>query len=135
MAPQFVRPLKLVGLAATLWILYLIPWPGPVWVTPAKPAVIAVAFALLSWRLGVGSWLLTIVFSLTFFVHGIADYYVHSSDQGTNLAGAPPGTKESILYLWAVLFSPISLWAPLLLASLSYALVTRLRSNNRWRGQ
>jgi hypothetical protein len=52
MAPQFVRPLKLATLAATLWILYLLPWPGPVWIEPCKPAITAVAFALLSWRLG-----------------------------------------------------------------------------------
>ena len=134
MAPQFVRPLKLVILAATLWILYLVPWPGLAWIDPAKPALVAVAFAVLSWRLGVGSWPLTIVFSLTFFIHGIAAMYVHSFDPGNDMAGAPPGTRAGMLYVGAMLFSPVSLWAPVIFGSVTYALVVRLRSNNRWRG-
>jgi len=134
MAPQFVRPLKLGALAATLWILYLLPWPGPVWIEPCKPAITAVAFALLSWRLGVGSWPLTIAFSLTFFFYGIADTYARSFGSAGDLAGEPPETRHAMLYLWAVLFSPISLWAPVLFGALTYGLISRLRSNNRWRG-
>jgi hypothetical protein len=129
-APQFLRPLKLVVLAATLWILYLVPWPGPDWIVPAKPALVAVAFAVLSSRLGVGSWPLTIAFSLTFFIHGTVEMYLNSDD----MAGAPPGTRGGMVYLGAMLFSPVSLWAPVIFGCLTYSLMVRLRSNNRWRG-
>jgi hypothetical protein len=132
--PQLVRPLKLATLAATLWILYLVPWPAPAWVDMAKPATIAVAFAVLSWRLGVGSWPLTIVFSLTFFIHSAVAMYVSSFDPTANPAGATTGTRAGIVYFGAILFSPITLWAPVLFGALAYAFATRLRSNNRWRG-
>jgi hypothetical protein len=132
MAPRLVRSLKLISLAGGLWVLYVIPWPGPVWVEPIKPTVTAVAFALLSWRLGVGSWLLTIVFNLTFFLHGLAIAYVNSFESANDMAGAAPGIRASMLYIWAMLFSPISLWGPVLFGSLAYALASRSRSNNRF---
>jgi len=34
-----------------------------------------------------------------------------------DMAGASPDTRATMLYLWAMLFSPISLWGPLLLGS------------------
>ena len=134
MAPQVSRALTLVTLAAALWTLYLLPWPGPGWVAITKPTVTAVAFAVLSSRLRVGSWPLTIVFCLTFFVHGVVDVYARSIGPGGDLAGEPPGTRHAMLYLWAMLFSPISLWAPVLFGALAYALVARLRSNKTLEG-
>jgi hypothetical protein len=128
----FVRALKVITLAATLWITYLLPWPGPAWVAATKPAVTAAAFAALSWRLGVGSWPLTIAFCLTFFPFGVIETHAVSFAPGTDLAGAPSDTRLWTLYLWAMLFSPISLWAPVVFGTLTYTLVTRFRSNNRW---
>lgn len=47
---------------------------------------------------------------------------------GGIVSGMSPRT---MLYLWAMLFSPISLWAPVVFGTLTYTLVTRFRSNNR----
>jgi hypothetical protein len=99
-----------------------------------KPTVTAVAFALLSWRLDVASWPLTIAFSLTFFIHGVVAAYLNSVTPGSDLAKETPGIRAGMLYVWATFFSPISLWAPVLFGTSAYALARRLRSNNRWRG-
>ena len=132
MAPRLVRSLKLVALAGGLWILYVLPWPGPAWVEAMKPTVTAVAFAFLSWRLRIGSWPLTIVFSLTFFLHGLAIAYVSSFRSGNDMADASPDFRVGMLYVWAMLFSPISLWGPVLFGSLAYGWASRSRSNNRF---
>ena len=131
MAPQLVRSVKLVALAGALWIVFVLPWPGPAWVEPTKPTVTAVAFALLSRRLRVGSWPLTITFCLMFFLYGVVIAYVTSLQSGNGLTDASPDTRATMLYLWAMLFSPISLWGPVLCGSLAYAWATRARSNNR----
>ena len=121
MAPHVARALKLVTLAATLWVLYLLPWPGPAWVDITKPALTAVAFAVLSWRLGVSSWPLTIVFCLTFFPFGVIQTHARLVD----MPNAPQDERSQwVLYVWAMLFSPISLWAPVIFGTLTYALVT-----------
>jgi hypothetical protein len=91
----------------------------------------AVAFALLSWHLRIGSWPLTIVFSLTFFLYAVAIAYASSFAPGSELAGAPPGLRAGMIYFSAVLFSPISLWGPVLFGSLAYAWASRTRSNIR----
>lgn len=130
-APRLVRSLKLVALAGGLWIIYLLPWPGPDWLEPAKPTVAAVAFALVSRRLRVGSWPLTIAFSLTFFFRGVAIAYVTSFESGNDMAGASPDLRGAMLYLWAMLFSPISLWGPVIFGSLAYAWTCRTRLNSR----
>jgi hypothetical protein len=66
---------------------------------------------------------------------GVIETHAVSLSPGTDLAGAPSDTRLWMLYLWAMLFSPISLWAPVVFGTLTYTLVTRLRSNNRWREQ
>jgi hypothetical protein len=131
MAPQFVRSLKLVALAGALWIAFVLTWPGPAWLEPLKPTIIAVVFAILSRRLRVGSWPLTIAFSLTFFFYGVVITYVTSFESGNDMAGASPDTRVTMLYLWSMLFSPISLWGPVLFGSLAYAWASRVWSNNR----
>jgi hypothetical protein len=92
-----------------------------------KPTLTAVAFALLSWQVGVGSWPLTIAFSLTFFLHGVATTYLESVAPGSDSAKETPGVRAGMLYVWAMLFSPISLWAPVLFGTSAYALARRLR--------
>jgi hypothetical protein len=131
MAPRLARSLKLMALAGALWIVFVLPWPGPAWVEPIKPTVIAVAFAVLSRRLRVGSWPLTITFCLMFFLYGIIVAYVTSLEPGNDMVGAPSDTRATMLYLWAMLFSPISLWGPVLFGSLAYAWASRAWSNNR----
>ena len=131
MTPRPLRYLKLAVLATTLWIAYLAPWPGPAWLTPLKPAIISAAFALFSLRLGVDSWPLIIFFSFTFFIHGVVDAYMHGLNPDNDLKGAPADTRNTMLHLWAVIFSPISLWAPLLFGAVAYGLGSRARSNQR----
>ena len=134
MEPRLVRSIKLVALAGVLWIVFVLPWPGPTWVEPAKPTLTAVVFALLSRRLRVGSWPLTITFCLMFFLYGVVIAYVTSFQQGNDMAGASPDTRDSMLYLWAMLFSPISLWGPVLFGSLAYAWASKAWSNDRFEG-
>jgi hypothetical protein len=131
MAPQLVRPLKLLALAGVLWGLFVLPWPGPAWLEPIKPTVTAVAFALLSRRLRVGSWPLTIAFCLMFFVYGVVVAYVTSVEPGNDMARASPDTRVTMLYLWAMMSSPLSLWGPVILGSLAYAWASKAWSNNR----
>jgi hypothetical protein len=126
---QRKRRIKLLTLAAVLWVGYLIPWSGPWWLEAAKPSFLAAVFAIMSWCLGVGSWPLTIVFSLTFFVYSAVDMYV-----GSDLASEGPNTRVRLIYLGAVVFSPITLWGPVLLGAVAYAAAQRLRPNSRWSG-
>jgi hypothetical protein len=114
-----------MALVAVLWVVYLTPWPGSGVLEPLKPTLLAVAFALLAQRLGVASWPLVIAFSLTFFVHGIVAAYLQSAGPGSDLAGRSGNERGILLYLWAVIFSPISLWGPLLLGTMAYALALK----------
>jgi hypothetical protein len=131
MTQRLARSLKVVALVVALWLPFLMPWHGPDWWGPLAPTMTAVAFALLSGYLRIGSWPLTIVFSLTFFLCDVAIAYASSLIPGYELAGAPPGLRAGMIYLSAVLFSPISLWGPVLFGSLAYAWTSPSRSNNR----
>ena len=63
-----------------------------------------------------------------------AETHAASFAPSTDLVGAPSDTRLWMLYLWAVLFlSDIPLGAGGI-RTLTYTLVTRLRSNNRWSG-
>jgi hypothetical protein len=125
MTERLARSLKVVALVVALWLPFLMPGHGPAWLWPVGPTITAVAFALLSWYLRIGSWLLTIVFSLTFFLYAVAIAYASSLAPGSELAGAPPGLRAGMIYFSAVLFSPISLWGPVLFGSLAYAWASR----------
>jgi hypothetical protein len=120
-----------MALVAVLWVAYLAPWPGSGVLEPLKPTLLAVAFALLALRLGVASWPLVIAFSLTFFVHGVIAAYVQSVGPDSDFAGRSGNERGILLYLWAVIFSPISLWGPLLSGTMTYALARKGRSNIR----
>ena len=43
--------------------------------------------------------------------------YVTSLQPGNDMADAPPDTRATTLYPWAMLFSPISPWGPVLFGS------------------
>ena len=127
MIPPASRLLRLLALAAILWVIYLAPWPGPGVLEPLKPTLVTVAFALLAQRLRVGSWPLVIAFSLTFFIHGVIAAYVQSLSPGSDYAGSSGNERGISLYLWALIFSPISLWGPLLFGTAAYALAVSRR--------
>jgi hypothetical protein len=71
----------------------------------------------------VASWPVVVAFSLTFFVEGIAAVYVNSPALHEPPSEALPDTRVMMLTLWAVLFSPISLWGPVLFGVLTYGVL------------
>lgn len=89
------------------------------------------AFALSAYRLGVASWPLVLAYSFTFLIFSFAMFYF--SPDMRDAAELAPGEHISIAasYFGAVLFSPITLWGPLLFGCGSYALARRLWPNNR----
>ena len=123
MTPKHVHYLKLAALAATLWILYLVPWfPAP-WAESLKPTIISVAFAVSAHRLRVASWPVVVAFALTFFVEGVTEVYVNSPALHETPQDSAPDNRALMLTLWSVIFSPISLWGPILFSTLVYGLV------------
>jgi len=130
------RSVVLVLLAGVLWIASLVPWPGFLgYLDPAKPTLVAIAFALAAHRLGVASWPLVITFSLTFFFYSIAIFYFSPDmrDIDTSVPGVQ--TRMAATYVGALIFSPITLWGPVLLGCGAYAVVRRRWSNFRWSGR
>jgi hypothetical protein len=127
MAPPHIRRLKLIGLTAALLCLYLAPWPGPWWVEPLKPTLTSLAFAILSWSLGVGSWPLTIAFSLSFFFIDVVSGTVKSLGPGGELSQEPRTTQGMLLYFNALIFSPITLWGPIIAGTSAYAVLRAFR--------
>lgn len=115
-------------------MLCLWSWPGLAWIEPEKPAILATVFVFLSWRLRVDSWPLTIAFSLSFFIYGAVAMLASSYNPSNDLAHEPLGTKSVFVYFGIMILSPISLWAPVILGSSSYAMIRRLRPNARRSG-
>ena len=122
----------LLPLAGTIWITGLIPWPGVLgYLEPAKPTILTVAFALTTHRLGVASWPLVVSFSLTFFIYSFAMFYFSRDASYVDESIAGGSARLAASYFVAVIFSPITLWCPLLFGCGSYALARRLWSTNR----
>jgi hypothetical protein len=111
----------------------LVPWPGVLgYMEPAKPTLLAVVFALVAHRLGVASWPLVVTFSLTFFLYSFAAFYFSPGMRGVDQPAPGDHTRVAVSYLGAVLFSPITLWGPLLLGCGAYAVARRWWSNHRF---
>jgi hypothetical protein len=125
MTPKRIHILKLAALTATLWTLYLVPWLPLLGLEPLKPTLISVAFAVLAHRLRVAAWPVVLTFSLSFFVEGIAEVYFNSPTLHNASTGSLPDNRIPMLALWAVLFSPISLWGPVLSSALTYGVLRR----------
>lgn len=119
--------LKLSVLAALLWILYLVPWFPLAWVEPLKPTITSVAFVVLAQRLRVASWPVVVAFSLAFFVEGIAEAYANSPTLREPSSDGFPVSRPMMLALWAVLFSPVSLWGPVLFSAMVYGVIRERR--------
>ena len=107
-------------------MLCLWSWPGVAWIEPAKPAILSALFVLLSCRLRVDSWPLTIAFSLSFFIYSAVAMFASSYNPTNDVAHEPLGTKGVFVYFGVMIFSPVSLWAPVILGTSSYAVVQRL---------
>src|SRR5271156_1619192 len=130
MTPRVRRSAILLPLAAVLWIAGLIPWPGLVgYLDPAKPTLLAIVFALTAHRLGVASWLLVVTFSLTFFIYSFVVIYFSADLRAIDQSVLGDHSRSALAYFGAVLFSPITLWGPLLLGCGAYAVVRRRWSN------
>jgi hypothetical protein len=99
-----------------------------------KPAVLAATFSVVSYRLRIHSWPLTIAFSLTFFLYSVVEFLVTAYSPGHELSTLPLDATSPLVYLAVMAFSPITLWAPLTVGALAYAIVRRVGSNLRWSG-
>lgn len=132
MTAQIRRLAILLPLAGAIWITGLIPWPGVLgYVEPAKPTILSVAFALTAHRLGVASWPLVVAFSLTFLIYSFAMFYFSPDASGLDKSISGEGARLAASYIGTVIFSPITLWGPLLFGCGSYALARWLWSTNR----
>lgn len=125
MTPKSVHYLKLLTLVATLWVLYLVPRPTVAWLEPLKPTAISLAFTILAHRLRVASWPVVVAFSLTFFAEGVAEAYINGPATHETPSGNLPDDRVMMLALWAALFSPVSLWGPILFSVLAYIVLRR----------
>jgi hypothetical protein len=133
MAPRARRSAILLALAGAIWSAGLVPWPGVLgYMEPAKPTLLAMVFALGAHRLGVASWPLVVTFSLTFFIYSFAMFYFSPDMRGIDQPVPSDHTRVTLSYFGAVLFSPITLWGPLLLGCGAYAVARRWWSNNRF---
>jgi hypothetical protein len=132
MNPRTRRFVTLSTVAALLWIASLVPWPGVLgYLEPAKPTLIAIAFALTVHRLGVASWPLVVAFSLTFFIFSTAMFYFSPDLRGADVSDRSDNNRVLLTCFGTVLFSPITLWGPLLFGCGAYAIALRLWSNRR----
>jgi hypothetical protein len=135
MSPRTHRSIKVLGLCGTLWVVCLAPWPGPAWLEATKPALLAAIFSLVSYRLGIDSWPLTIAFSLTFFLYSVAEFLGTAYYPGSDLSALPADATSPLVYLGVMALSPISLWAPVIFGTSTYAIIRRFGSNLRWSGR
>jgi hypothetical protein len=134
MSPGTYRAIKVLGLCGMLWVLCLVPWPGPSWFEATKPAILAATFSVVSCRLRIDSWALTIAFSLTFFLYSVAELLVSAYYPSSNPSGSSSDAQSMMVYFGAMVLSPISLWAPVIFGTSTYAVMRRVGSNLRWSG-
>jgi hypothetical protein len=132
MPPPRDRYVKLSALTAVLWAIYLVPWPVPDAITIALPTILAATFALLAHRLGLATWGLVLTFSATFFLHSVVAMYFGTAPPAGNLAATDSEMRLGMTYLGALLFSPFTLWGPVVGSCLAYAAARRARSNKSW---
>jgi hypothetical protein len=133
MSPRTSRSIKVLGLCGMLWVICLVPWPGPGWFEATKPAILAATFSVASYRLRIDSWALTIAFSLTFFFYSVAEL-VASAYYSGNPSVSPSDAQSMMVYFGAMILSLISLWAPVIFGTSTYAIMRRFGSNLRWSG-
>jgi hypothetical protein len=132
MTPRTRRFAVLLSVTALLWIAGLVPWPGVLgYLEPAKPSVIAMAFALIVHRLRTASWPLVVAFSLTFFLYNVVMLYYIPDLRHTGMPGAGDDTRVFLTYFGAIVFSPITLWGPMLFGCGAYAVALRLWPNRQ----
>ena len=134
MSPRILRSLKVLGLGGVLWVVCLVPLPGPPWLETVKPALLAAVFSIVSCRVNVDSWPLIIAFSLTFFIYTVIDLIVGAylpthGDSAVTLDASGP-----LVYLAIVTLSPVSLWAPVISGASTYAIIRKRSSSLHWSG-
>ena len=100
----------------------------------AKPALLAAVFSAVSFRMRVDSWPLTIAFSLTFFLESIVELVVSSYNPSNDLS-RPPDARNILVYLGAMIFSPFTLWAPMIFGTSTYAILRRFGLSFRGNGR
>jgi hypothetical protein len=128
MAPRHIHRLKIAGLTLVLWNLHFAPWPDLLWIEPLRPTLMALAFVVLAWWLRVDSWPLTIVFCISFFFVEFLLTYVENLGPGGDLSQEPRETQGFMLYLITIVFSPVTLWGPVLFGASAYAMLRKVRS-------
>ena len=89
------------------------------------------AFALAAHRLDVASWPLVVAFSLTFFLHSIVMLYFTPGLRDAVIPGESDNARALLTYFAAILFSPITLWGPLLFGCGGYAVALRIWPEHR----
>jgi hypothetical protein len=126
------RILRIVVATSVLWLTFLLPWSGPSWLDLAQPALIAVAFAVLSHVLGFGSWLLTVSFSVLMLgMFAMATTYgLYADASGTN--AVPKGFIAALAGLLTIASAPFYFLAPLVLSSAAYYAARRTWPNNAY---
>jgi len=116
MTPCARRSAILLALAAGIWNAGFLLWPGVLgYMEPAKPTLLAIVFAVAAHRLGVASLPLVVTLSLTFFIYTFAVFYFSPDMHGVEQPVPDDHARVAMSYFAAVLFSPITLWGPLLL--------------------
>jgi len=107
--------LTLASLVAGLWVVYLVPWPGPGPVETVKPTLIAVTFVLLAQRFRVASWPVVLAFCMSFFLVGALQFYLGGESQEAR------DHRVLMTIVGSLLLSPISLWGPVALGAVAFS--------------
>jgi hypothetical protein len=130
MTPRVRRFALLSSLVALLWIASLLPLPGVFgYLEALQPTLVAIAFALAAHRLRVASWPLVVAFNLTFFLYSVAAFYFSPDFRGPDSGANGDNTRVLATYLGTMVFSPITLWGPLLFGCGAYAFARRIWAN------
>ena len=131
MNPSQLRYVKLSAIVAVVALIYSLPIPGLDRLGPLQPAVVAAIFVFLTFRFGIRSWTLTLAFCFALWVQTIVLTYLVTSLPAARAAGLETGLKGAMAVLVAVFASPVTLFAPLVAASLIHVLLQRWMPNYR----